>query len=124
MGVLVSNINSKDWSLSLKTPGEIVTDLDDIEQCILIICTTDRGSDPLRPEFGNNIFRWLDKARGVAAPNIVQEITEGIEIWETRAVVNSITYQTNSIEHVTFFIDWQTVDGRKPGQPLQVNYNI
>lgn len=122
--VQINEIVSKDWSMSLANPGEIVTDLQDIEQCILIICTTVRGSDPLRPEFGSNIVRHLDRPRNVGVPNIVIEIAEAIEIWETRAVLNAITYSFEQPEHVTFFIDWQTLDGRKPGQPMQITFNI
>lgn len=122
--VKISEIVSKDWSMSLTNPGEIVTDLQDIEQCILIICSTERGSDPLRPEFGSNVFRHLDLPRRNAVPNIIVEIAEGIEIWEKRAVLNKITTSSEVPEHVIFFIDWQTVDGRKPGELLQIKLKV
>ena len=105
----VQDITAQDWSLSLAQQGEIVTELSDINQCIYIILTTDRGSDPLRPLFGSNIFRYVDKPVNVAIPNIIREIVDGIRLWETRVSVTKISHKQVDVSHITFTVEWETV---------------
>lgn len=82
-------INSKDWSLSLYDYGEIVTDADDIIQCINILFTTQKKSDPFRPDFGIDLMRWLDAPVTEAAPGIVSEMFAAL-VYEPRVNVTAI----------------------------------
>ena len=54
--ITLADITSADWSLELGTIGGVVQGIADVEQCLGIIVTTPRGSDPLRPTFGANIW--------------------------------------------------------------------
>lgn len=101
----VTDATSTYWQPSLTAPGQLVQGVDDIKQCIDIILTTDRGSDPLRPLFGANIYRYIDAPVNVAGPNIVKEIVEAIRIWETRVTVEQIDYSVNA-ERLEFTILW------------------
>lgn len=93
MTILVKDIQSDNWSLSNTTFGEVVTDLDDISQCIYIIITTMKGSDPFRPDFGVDIAGYVDQPTPKARAKAIVEITTAIKLWETRAVVESIEVQ-------------------------------
>lgn len=105
----VQDITSADWSLAITKQGAIVDDLADINQCIYIILTTDRGSDPLRPLFGNNILRYVDKPLNSAIPNIIREIVEAIRLWEPRVNITKIKHTLVDNEKLQFSIEWKTV---------------
>jgi hypothetical protein len=107
---LVSEITSKNWSISKDVQGEIVTDVDDINQCIYIIVTTVKRTDPLRVQFGCGLWEWLDKPVNVAIPNMIREISVAIDKWEPRAEVTKITYQLD-LSTVIFSIYWKSSFG-------------
>lgn len=104
---LLTQIPTKDWSLSIDTQGEVVQDLADIHQCIYIICTTQKGTDPLRPTFGCDIFSFLDKPVNTARAQIIKSVTEAIAIWEIRAEVKRITVAVDNAA-INLKIEWVT----------------
>jgi Bacteriophage baseplate protein W len=96
--VTLADITSADWSLRLDVPGEpgsgignVVQGIADVNQCVRIILTTPKGSDPLRPTFGADVWRYIDTPINTALPEIVREVTEAITRWEPRVTVLSIT---------------------------------
>ena len=88
--VTLSDITSADWSLRLKSIGDVVQGLEDVEQCIAIILTTPKGSDPLRPTFGTDLWRFIDNPIGFAIPAVVREVTGSISMWEPRITLQSV----------------------------------
>jgi len=117
----VSDIKTKNWGLSVVSQGEVVQDLEDINQCITIILATVKGTDPLRPEFGCDILKWIDKPVNQAIPNIIKEAVAAINMWEARVVV---TKANATIENYTIFvtIEWETVSSSLISS-TQVQYN-
>lgn len=107
--MLINEITSKDWSLSLAGQGQIAEGVADISQCILIIVTTVKGSDPLRPEFGADIRPYLDQPAS-KVPAMIRAITQAIEIWETRVQVTRVSYKVEEA-HITFKIEWKLING-------------
>lgn len=89
--ITVSQITSKDWSLKLWAIGEVVQGIADIEQCIRIIFTTPLGSDPLRPTFGADLWKYIDRPIDRSLPAIVREVTDAITLWEPRIILNSVS---------------------------------
>lgn len=90
----LTDITSADWSLALDTPGEpgsgigrVVQGAADVNQCIQIILSTPKGSDPLRPTFGADIWRYIDYPINAATAAIVREVTFAITLWEPRVVL-------------------------------------
>ena len=69
--------------LKLGAIGETVEGLEDLRQRIKLVLETPKGFDPHRPEFGSNIWRWLDKPLNIAMPNIIAEAYDAIEKWIT-----------------------------------------
>ena len=90
----LTSITSRDWQLALGQPGNVVTDLDDIGQCIQVILTTPKGTDPLRPEFACDLWRYIDYPIDRATPHIVREAWDAIETFEPRIELVSITPRT------------------------------
>jgi Bacteriophage baseplate protein W len=88
--ITLADIQSSDWSLKLGAIGQVVQGVADVDQCIAIILTTPKGSDPLRPTFGADIWSFIDYPIDEALPAIVREITAAITAWEPRVRLLSI----------------------------------
>jgi phage baseplate assembly protein W len=123
--IILADITSADWSLELGTIGSVVQGIADVEQCLGIIVTTPRGSDPLRPTFGADIWRYIDFPIDVALPAIVRELTSAITTWEPRVNLISVTAQpvndgsTQSGAHLDVTLTWQLALGGAPS-PTQI----
>jgi uncharacterized protein len=111
--VTLADITSADWSLALGAIGEVEQGIADVEQCLGIIVTTPLGSDPLRPTFGANIWRYIDFPINQALPAIVSELTSAIAMWEPRVKLVSVTAQpvldgsSQSGAHLDVTLNWQ-----------------
>lgn len=111
--ITLADITSADWSLALGAIGEVVQGIADVEQCLGIIVTTPRGSDPLRPTFGADIWRYIDSPISLALPAIVSALTSAIATWEPRVNLVSVTAQpvndasTQSGAHLDVTLIWQ-----------------
>jgi phage baseplate assembly protein W len=109
MPTLVADIKSTNWQISTAGFGLIAQGLADIRQCIDLILRTAKGSDNLRPEFGSDIFRYVDYPVNQAVPNIKRCIIEALGIWEKRITIVSITHLIVN-EQIYFFITYKLVD--------------
>ncbi len=89
--ITLADIQSADWSLKLGSIGQVVQGVADVDQCIAIILTTPKGSDPLRPTFGADIWSFIDYPIDEALPAIVREITAAITAWEPRVQLLSVS---------------------------------
>lgn len=98
------------WSPKLGAQGETVTGVDDIAQCMRIILETHKGSDPLRPLFGSDVYLYIDRPLPAAAPHIVREAWDAIATWEPRAVVERIVV-TSGVAHAVVEVHWHPIDG-------------
>jgi phage baseplate assembly protein W len=111
--ITLADIRSVDWSLALGAIGDVMQGIADVEQCLGIIVTTPRGSDPLRPTFGADIWRYIDFPIDRALPAIVSELTTAITIWEPRVNLVSVTAQpvndstAQSGAHLDVTLNWQ-----------------
>lgn len=114
--ITFAEITSADWSLALDTPGDpgsgigrVVQGAADVNQCIRIILTTPKGSDPLRPTFGADIWQYIDYPMDAATAAIVREATVAITLWEPRVVLVKVAARPIS----------QSAD--QPGARMNVN---
>jgi phage baseplate assembly protein W len=111
--ITLADITSADWSLALGAIGDVVQGIADVEQCLGIIVTTPRGSDPIRPTFGADIWRFIDFPISRALPAIVSELTSAITVWEPRVTLVSVTAQpvidasSQSGAHLDVTLNWQ-----------------
>jgi len=110
----LQDIKSVDWQPKLNEIGSVVEDIDDIDQCIKIILMTRKGSDPHRPEFGSDIWQYIDAPVNIAIPNIIREAMDAINIWETRVQINGITAQIND-SNIVLSIDRQVKNSDASG---------
>lgn len=124
MATKLEDIKATNWQLSTQMIGQVVEGVNDIRQCMGIILTTTKGSDPMRPLFGSDIWRFIDSPINTAVSNISAEIIDSIGKWEQRIIIKELTYNINGsridfeltgellesgeITQILFFIDRQT----------------
>lgn len=106
---VLTDIKSIDWGVSLAGSGNIVQGYDDINQCIDVILRTQKGTDPLRPFFGSNIYFYVDAPVNIAVPNIKREIIDALLMWEKRIEIVRITHIIEGSQ-IFFFINYKLVD--------------
>lgn len=120
----LQNIRTKNWTLSIKGPGLIVEDDEAVEQGILILANTQRGSDPVDIEMGVDQLGLLDKPINQVIPTLIKDYTNQIARYEKRAIIISITgefTQANGNSQVIITITRQTING--PAQTI-VHFNL
>ena len=111
--VTLADITSADWSLKLGAIGQVVQGVADVDQCVAIILTTPTGSDPLRPTFGCDIWRYIDHPISQALPAIVRELTAALTLWEPRITLTGVTAApvldttTQSGAHLSVTVTWR-----------------
>lgn len=106
----LSNVYTTDWALSLKEQGNTVDGVFDVHQCIYIILTTMKGSDPFRPTFGCDIYSYIDKPINSAIPNMVRSIIDAITVWEKRVEIESVSYELTDTSSIRFKVQWTLTD--------------
>nr|BDD43908.1 baseplate protein [bacterium] len=105
----LNEIKYADWQPKLNQIGEISEGIDDINQCIAIILTTQKGSVPHRPDFGSDIYKYIDYPVNEAVPNIIRETIDAIKKWETRIDIKNVTANINQ-KQIKIQIEWQLKD--------------
>jgi phage baseplate assembly protein W len=92
----LAEIAAADWSLELDTTagrgagsglGGVVQGIPDVAQCIAIILTTPRGTDLLRPDFGCDLWQYIDLPITQSLAPIVRDVYDAIAKYEPRAQV-------------------------------------
>ncbi len=114
MGVQLNSITSKNWTISIAQQGAVLTDIECINQCILVILTTIPGTNPLNPLFGCNIYSRIDMPINQAVPLMITDIKNAIAAYEPRVTVSKITYQlvnSNGGTSVVFTIYYNSAFG-------------
>lgn len=86
------NIENPVWGLSVVGYGVIVEGIAAIRQRMDLAIRTTKGTDPLRPEFGSFVYKFVDAPVNVAVPNIKKEIIEALQLWVPEITVVSIRH--------------------------------
>ncbi len=117
----LADIVQTNWSLSLDNIGEVVQGLDEISQCIILIVKTQKGSDPLRLDFGSDLFLYIDKPISESLPKVMKSIVDSINLWEPRVEVTKVFYSVNS-GTTDFTIKWtERITGQTSTTKITVN---
>jgi phage baseplate assembly protein W len=131
--MLVKDINTKDWSLSATQEGEVVVGYNDLKQCIFNILTTVKRSDPLRPDFGCDVFKYLDKPINRVVPLMNLAIKDAIELYEPRVTLTKIAATISNLSEVSFELlfavgrgsfGFRINYGKNPIDPSSGNYVV
>jgi phage baseplate assembly protein W len=106
----LSNITSPVWGISKYGYGVIVEGIAAIRQRMDITIRTTKGTDPLRPQFGSNVYKFIDYPINIAIANIKRELLECLDIWVKDIKVISIKHFFNAPSNPVFEIVYKLVD--------------
>lgn len=122
MTVQLKDITAVDWSPKLAAIGEIVPNLEDINQCIRIILTTPRGSRPHEPLFGSDLWKYIDYPANVGIPRIIREAIDAVTLWEPRAKLTRVVpaYDEAGSGHITLRLEWTLKEYQTEPQTVAV----
>jgi phage baseplate assembly protein W len=121
--VTLDEIRAADWSLALDRHGglgRVVEGIDDVNQAIEIILTTPKGSDPLRPTFGADLWQYIDFPINAAVAAIVREVTDAVTQWEPRVKLLSVKAEqaadagAQAGAHLRVSVKWELELGGEP----------
>ena len=116
----LNEITYVDWQYKLNKIGSVAEGVEDINQCIAIILLTQKGSDPLRPTFGSDIYKYIDYPINSAIANIIRESIEAIEKWETRIKVDSVIVEIKETQ-IKIQIQWSLKSSNTTTGSTEVN---
>lgn len=104
---LTTDITAANWQHSL-TSGEIVQGNDELRQALVLILSTDKGSDPLRPDFGVSAYQYLGAPGIVAIGTIRRDIVQQVATFEPRIEILQVR-QTFSADtsQLTITVEWK-----------------
>lgn len=91
--------------------NQLVTDAQDIAQCIQTVLLTPKGSDPLRPTFGSDCQNFIDYPLNTARPHLVREVIDALTHWEPRAKVLQVSVALAGIAAFNVAVTWQFTQG-------------
>jgi phage baseplate assembly protein W len=99
--VAIASLETADWQPALGAIGSVVQDGDDIDQCIRTILSTAKGSVPHEPDFGCDLWMYLDWPVEQARPFVIREILDAINTWEPRVEVTQISFDADPDDSTT-----------------------
>lgn len=91
-------------------PGVIVEGIAAVRQRMDIAIRTTKGTDPLRPEFGSLVYKYIDGPDNIAIPNIKAEIIKALQLWVPEIKVVAIKHQFQEIQNPAFEVTYGLVD--------------
>ena len=112
----MTTVQQQYWQMSASGPGVRVEAVDDVAQSIELILLTIPGSDPLRPDFGCDWTRYVDRPDFAAL--FQKEAIAAIERWERRAELTTINIEQSGSEF-TVALAWNLA-----GSPVAGNTSI
>ncbi len=104
-------LDSTWWQPKLGTFAELVTGLDDIDQCIRVILGTPPGTDPLRTRFALDLLAFIDKPINQVRPKVVRGVIDAITIWEPRVKILRVAVDQLEMSSLRIGVLWEPVAG-------------
>ena len=112
--VALSLASDRDDGLLNDRAAQLVTDVDDIQQEILIVLFTPLGADVHRPDFGSDWWHWIDSPINYARPHIVRAVVSAIERWVVRIQLVRVVLtqlEENNFSAKELLVEWKFADG-------------
>lgn len=122
----LAEITATDFSVSIAEPGEVVTNINDIRQCLWCILMTEKESSPYEPFFGCDWFKRIDQPASQAVPQMIQDVRYAISRWEPRVIVQDIRPDYSEVHSgiVIIRIYWTVVSGVGAAQPNTMEFRV
>lgn len=108
----IRQVTTKNWQHKLGSIGEIVTEIEDIEQCFDTIFKTRKGSVVLNPNLGWDMLKYLAKPlNNKLTAKMRVELMRELNLQEPRANVKNILFDTTNFAegHLSVTIQYTPV---------------
>jgi phage baseplate assembly protein W len=79
-----------DISINLDDRTKFATGIDDVKQSWNIILRTIPGTIPLLPNFGSNLYKYIDRPVNETFSNMANTIIKDLEYWEKRTKIKKV----------------------------------
>lgn len=96
--------------MSISGNGQVAEGIEAIRQCIDLIVRTTKGTDPLRPEFGSDVYKYQDLPVNLSIPRIKKALLDAISLWEPRVKISSIAGSLVGTSNLQFILTYTLVD--------------
>lgn len=93
--VNTKTLDTTNWQHAHGTYGGVVTDLEDVEQCIATICGCEKGTVIYNPNLGLSLKNYMDKPVISVIPELRQVIKMELEYQEPRITVDSVAFKAD-----------------------------
>jgi len=107
----LADVTTQNWQLSATQSGQIAQGIADVAQCIDTILTTERGSDPFRPDFGLGILGLIDHPINEVRAELALEVQSQIERWEPRVLITNLRINANIEGRIQIDLTWNSTLG-------------
>ncbi|MDD3236801.1 MAG: GPW/gp25 family protein [Candidatus Gastranaerophilales bacterium] len=88
----VKELDTKNWQHKIGTIGEIATELDDIDQCILTIASTQKETVVHNPNLGVDLMQYMDRPINQVQSKMKQMLLTELQYQEPRVKFNNISF--------------------------------
>lgn len=88
-------------------PGELVMGLDELEQSLRTVLTTQVGSVPGRPGFGSRLFELVDEPTNQVQPKAIREVLRAVAANEPRVVVTKVAVLPSEPGNLVLEVTWR-----------------
>ena len=106
----LTDISSPNWPQAATRAGTAPS-LESLHQAIQIILRTPKGANPLRPDFGSDLRRYLDAPIDRARPHVAREVVEAIYRWEPRIRVDMVSLIGIDDGRAHLRVSWRLANG-------------
>lgn len=110
------------WSQKVGAIGQVVTDAEDIHQCLRIIMLTRKGQDIHRPAFASNLPDYIDFPIQSAKPHVIRETFLAIKAWEPRVLLDKVVVTQPEISSLKVEAQWRLQDNLKFSSTTEVQF--
>jgi phage baseplate assembly protein W len=105
MALDLRTLDAAYWQPKNAHLGEVASGIYDINQCIIAIISTPKGSDPHRPDFAVGLMDYMDRPITWVRPRLTREIIAAIAKWERRATVQAVVVSIDN-STLTIRVTW------------------
>lgn len=124
MTVNTKTLDTTNWQHARGTFGGVVTEVEDVEQCIGTICGCEKGTVVYNPNLGLPLKQFMDRPVNEVIPQMRQIIKIELESQEPRITVDSVSFRADEngflITKITYIFEntvrtkevktqWQTI---------------
>ena len=112
--VNTKTLDTTNWQHAHGTYGGVVTDLEDVEQCIATICGCEKGTVIYNPNLGLPLKNYMDKPVISVIPELRQVIKMELEYQEPRITVDSVAFRAESGGHAAAHAEPDVTPAERP----------